>query len=154
MRIVHSTSDGESPDPPSNWASLTNSKTLVPDGGLETWGLGLLIALRPQTSKHIRGGWSQYTDTSKPVDGVHALRSCTCCMEIFLRFTSSIINQSINQWWWGSKYGHCPIRVSNQGHFDLWPNALTTALTGPTTKPEPYAEVKPKYARDCMITPH
>jgi hypothetical protein len=32
-------------------------------------GLGLVIALRPQTPKHIRGGWSQYTDTSKPVDG-------------------------------------------------------------------------------------
>jgi hypothetical protein len=25
----------------------------------------------------------------------NALRSCTCCMEIFLRFISSIINQSI-----------------------------------------------------------
>jgi hypothetical protein len=31
--------------------------------------LGLVIALRPQTSKHIRGGWSHYTDTSEPVDG-------------------------------------------------------------------------------------
>jgi hypothetical protein len=29
----------------------------------------LVIALRPQTPKHIRGGWSQYTDTSEPVDG-------------------------------------------------------------------------------------
>jgi hypothetical protein len=28
-----------------------------------------VIALRPQTPKHIRGGWSHYTDTSKPVDG-------------------------------------------------------------------------------------
>jgi hypothetical protein len=28
----------------------------------------LVIALRPQTPKHIRGGWSHYTDTSKPVD--------------------------------------------------------------------------------------
>jgi hypothetical protein len=28
-----------------------------------------VIALRPQTPKHIRGGWSQYTDTSEPVDG-------------------------------------------------------------------------------------
>jgi hypothetical protein len=25
----------------------------------------------------------------------------------------------------GLKYGHCPIRVSNQGPFDLWPNAPT-----------------------------
>jgi hypothetical protein len=29
---------------------------------------GLVIVLRPQTPKHIRGGWSHYTDTSKPVD--------------------------------------------------------------------------------------
>jgi hypothetical protein len=28
-----------------------------------------VIALRPQTPKHIRGGWSQYTDISEPVDG-------------------------------------------------------------------------------------
>jgi hypothetical protein len=30
--------------------------------------VGLIIALRPQTPKHIRGGWSHYTDTSEPVD--------------------------------------------------------------------------------------
>jgi hypothetical protein len=30
---------------------------------------GLVTALRPQTPKHIRGGWSHYTDTSEPVDG-------------------------------------------------------------------------------------
>jgi hypothetical protein len=30
---------------------------------------GLVIALRPQTPKHIRGSWSHYTDTSEPVDG-------------------------------------------------------------------------------------
>jgi hypothetical protein len=29
----------------------------------------LVIALRPQTSKHIRGGWSHYTGISKPADG-------------------------------------------------------------------------------------
>jgi hypothetical protein len=30
----------------------------------------LVIALRPQTLKHIRGGWSHYTDTSRePIDG-------------------------------------------------------------------------------------
>jgi hypothetical protein len=28
-----------------------------------------VIALRPQTPKRIRGGWSHYTDTSEPVDG-------------------------------------------------------------------------------------
>jgi hypothetical protein len=28
-----------------------------------------VIALRPQAPKHIRGGWSHYTDTSEPVDG-------------------------------------------------------------------------------------
>jgi hypothetical protein len=32
--------------------------------------LSLVIALRPQTSKHIiRDGWSHYTDISEPVDG-------------------------------------------------------------------------------------
>jgi hypothetical protein len=30
---------------------------------------GLVVALRPQTPKHIMGGWSHYTDTSEPVDG-------------------------------------------------------------------------------------
>jgi hypothetical protein len=33
------------------------------------WLVGLVVALRPQTPKHIRGGWSHYTDTSEPVDG-------------------------------------------------------------------------------------
>jgi hypothetical protein len=33
------------------------------------FGLVLVIVLRPQTPKHIRGGWSHYTDASKPVDG-------------------------------------------------------------------------------------
>jgi hypothetical protein len=33
------------------------------------FGLVLVIALQPQTPKHIRGGWSRYTDTSEPVDG-------------------------------------------------------------------------------------
>jgi hypothetical protein len=32
-------------------------------------GFVLVIALRPQTPKHIRGGWSHSTDTSEPVDG-------------------------------------------------------------------------------------
>jgi hypothetical protein len=27
-----------------------------------------MVALRPQTPKHIKGGWSHYTDTSEPVD--------------------------------------------------------------------------------------
>jgi hypothetical protein len=31
--------------------------------------LDLVFALRPQTPKHIRGGWSHYTDTSNSVDG-------------------------------------------------------------------------------------
>jgi hypothetical protein len=35
----------------------------------------LVIALRPQTPKHIRCGWSHYTDTSEPVDeGVGTLQ--------------------------------------------------------------------------------
>jgi hypothetical protein len=32
------------------------------------WFVGLVIALRPQTPKHIRGSWSHYIDTSEPVD--------------------------------------------------------------------------------------
>jgi hypothetical protein len=32
-------------------------------------GLVWVIALRPQTPKHIRSGLSNYTDTSEPVDG-------------------------------------------------------------------------------------
>jgi hypothetical protein len=32
-------------------------------------GFGFVIDLRPQTTKHVRGGWSHYTDTSEPVDG-------------------------------------------------------------------------------------
>jgi hypothetical protein len=35
----------------------------------EDWLVGLVIALCPQTTKHIRGGWSHYTDTSEPADG-------------------------------------------------------------------------------------
>jgi hypothetical protein len=39
-------------------------------GGGESEGwFGLVIALRPQTPKHIRGGWSHYIYTSEPVDG-------------------------------------------------------------------------------------
>jgi hypothetical protein len=28
-----------------------------------------MVALHPHTPKHIRGSWSQYTDTSEPVNG-------------------------------------------------------------------------------------
>jgi hypothetical protein len=35
----------------------------------EVCWFGLVVALRPHTPKHIRGGWSHYTDTSEPVDG-------------------------------------------------------------------------------------
>jgi hypothetical protein len=31
-----------------------------------------MVALPPHTSKHNRGGWSHYTDTSEPVDGYGA----------------------------------------------------------------------------------
>jgi hypothetical protein len=41
--------------------------------GEEGAGVGVVFfgfnALRLQTPKHIRGGWSHYTDTSEPVDG-------------------------------------------------------------------------------------
>jgi hypothetical protein len=47
---------------------------LVPEGELLLLHiaspiLGLVIALRPLTPKHVRGGRSHYTDTSEPVDG-------------------------------------------------------------------------------------
>jgi hypothetical protein len=35
-------------------------------------GVSLVIVLRPHTPKHIRGGWSHYTDTSEPVAGYGA----------------------------------------------------------------------------------
>jgi hypothetical protein len=38
---------------------------------------GLVIALRPETLKHIRGDWSHYTDTSEPVDGNGAQNTVT-----------------------------------------------------------------------------
>jgi hypothetical protein len=37
----------------------------------------LVIALRPQTPKNVRGGWSHYTDTSEPVDGNEAQNMVT-----------------------------------------------------------------------------
>jgi hypothetical protein len=45
-----------------------NSDTVLPTLSVNV-SYGLDIALRPQTTKHIRGGWSHYTDTSEPVDG-------------------------------------------------------------------------------------
>jgi hypothetical protein len=41
------------------------------------FGLVLVIALRPQAPKHIRGGWSHYTDTSEPVDSKGAQNMVT-----------------------------------------------------------------------------
>jgi hypothetical protein len=49
-----------------------NKQLRVPDScnddEINGW-FGLVIALRPQTPKNTRGGWSHYTDTSEPVDG-------------------------------------------------------------------------------------
>jgi hypothetical protein len=44
--------------------SITRSRAILFWDGL----VGLVIALRPRTPKHIRSGWSHYTDTSEPVD--------------------------------------------------------------------------------------
>jgi hypothetical protein len=46
-----------------------NGISLKPETWVDCPLFVLVIALRPQTPKHIRGGWSHYTDTSKPVDG-------------------------------------------------------------------------------------
>jgi hypothetical protein len=40
-------------------------------------GLVLVIALRPQTLKQVRCGWSHYSDTSEPVDGDRAQNMVT-----------------------------------------------------------------------------
>jgi hypothetical protein len=40
-------------------------------------GVCFVIALRPHTPKHIRGGWSHYTDNSEPVDGNEAQNMVT-----------------------------------------------------------------------------
>jgi hypothetical protein len=45
-------------------------------GGRRERDFDLVIALRPQTPKHIRGGWSHYTDTSEPVDGGVGIYNC------------------------------------------------------------------------------
>jgi hypothetical protein len=55
----------------------------------------MVTALRPQTPKHIRGGWSHNTDTSESVEGDEAQNMVTV--------------QSV---------------VLNQEPFDHWPNAL------------------------------
>jgi hypothetical protein len=36
-----------------------------------------MVALRPHTPKHVRGGWSHYTDTSKPDGGYGAQNMVT-----------------------------------------------------------------------------
>jgi hypothetical protein len=43
----------------------------------------LVIALRAQTPKHIKGGWSHYTDTSEPVDGDWAQNMVTVQSKTF-----------------------------------------------------------------------
>jgi hypothetical protein len=79
------------------------------------WGgkIGLIIALRQQTLKHIRGGWSHYTDTSKPADGNG-----------------------------GSKYGHCPIRVQTSDLSITGPRAYQLLLPGPQGKENSFGNIQ------------
>jgi hypothetical protein len=50
-----------------------------------------VIALRPQTPKRIRGGWSHYTDTSEPVDGgVGTLQLWTIRTILSVNFWSAV----------------------------------------------------------------
>jgi hypothetical protein len=65
---------------------------------------GFVIAVRPQTPKHIREGWSHYTDTSEPVDGM------------------------------GLKIWSLSNPDSNQRPFDHLPTSLPTALNGPVAQ--------------------
>jgi hypothetical protein len=54
-----------------------------------------IIALRPQTPKHIRGGWSHYTDTSEPVDGgVETIREIDSAEEEEKDYERSLKNMS------------------------------------------------------------
>jgi hypothetical protein len=53
--------------------------------GVGVGGRWLIIALRPQTSKHITGGWSHHTDTSEPVDGNGAQNMVTVQSEFRTR---------------------------------------------------------------------
>jgi hypothetical protein len=56
---------------------------------------------------------------------------------------------------WGSKYGYCPIRVSNHWPFDHWSNVLTTALTGHTNPMNKIIFIwKRDYSHWCMISLH
>jgi hypothetical protein len=47
------------------------------EGGERERFVGFVIALRLQTPKRIRGGWSHYTDTSEPVNGYGAQNMVT-----------------------------------------------------------------------------
>jgi hypothetical protein len=85
---------------------------------------GLVIALRPQTPKHIRGGWSHYTDTSEPVDGNSNGR-----LKIW-----SLSNSG-----------------SYQRPFDHWPTSLPAALTGPTLTFLSQSHCMSDWEKDCDL---
>jgi hypothetical protein len=51
------------------WVLFNDPLTLLNEEGVRLGVVSLVVALRPQTLKHISGGWSHYTDTSEPVDG-------------------------------------------------------------------------------------
>jgi hypothetical protein len=61
----------------------------------------MVIALRPQTPKHIRAGWSHYTDTSEPAEIMEEYseppeQSC------LLRWTEKIASLTLIWSKWGS----------------------------------------------------
>jgi hypothetical protein len=55
-----------------NWKKVATYPRIVNTQIAARWTifLGLVIALLPQTPKHIRGGWSHYTDISELVHGI------------------------------------------------------------------------------------
>jgi hypothetical protein len=55
-----------------SWRVIYYARRVICNPIIELNLLGLVIALRPQTPKHVRGRWSHYADTSKPVDGYGA----------------------------------------------------------------------------------
>jgi hypothetical protein len=68
----------------------------------EKIGLVIVVVLRPQTPKHITGGWSHYTDTSEPVDGgVRPYNSEPPEQSCLLRWTEKIASICFGPLEWG-----------------------------------------------------
>jgi hypothetical protein len=72
--------------------------------------LSLVIALRPQTPMHIKGGWPHYTDTSEPVDGNRAQNMVTVQSGFEPAASRSLTHELTNC----SKLAHAPCMIHAQ----------------------------------------